>query len=439
MKPTVLLSISGYLLCTCTASGVDVSEERLARLEQQFSEVLDLAKIQQDRIASLENELAEMRRTADERQSELTELRTDVEDSLTPLPPTSSGESPIVMSGEVGIEFFSGERNAQFPNDEFMVGEARVFLDAIVAPNIYFSSTVELFRRESDNSDVEVGEAFVDLEHFLRLDDFDGIGTLRVGRFQIPFGHEYLNRYVFGNPLVSHSVADVMGIDEGIELFGEAGPWGYTLAAMNGGKSSLRDFDAEKALVGRLEYKKGDRFLFGASFMNTGSISVSEDGETELWFGDTRFRSIGSTGTNEFDVGIGQLDLVYNWKGGGVKFAVGEARYRDDDPAGNNERDFSFYQLEWVQHFTSEVYGALRFSNVDVNGGYPLAGNGNPNYFIESGLLTESLSRFSIGLGYNPFGNVVTKIEYSKENGTPREGEEDRDTDQLSAELGVRF
>lgn len=418
------------------ATAEDMSHQ-LSALVEQNKELLALAQQQQRQIDELRSRLDGLDEAGQRQNLEINEIREEVVQATEYAPTTQpTAGSRFTLSGEAGIAFFAGQSNTEFANEEFRIGESRLFLEAEIARNTYLFTTIELFRRESGNSDVEVGEVFVDIENPFGLDN---LLTARVGRFQIPFGQEYLNRYVFENPLVSHSVADIMGIDEGLEIFGKANAFSYTLAVMNGGKSSLRDFDSGKAAVARFGYQPSENATFHASFMNTGDISVAGDGSTELWIGDTRFRSIGSAGTREFDVELGQLDGSYKWRGGVAKAAVGIARYQDDDPLGSNSRDLDFFQVEALQKLAPEIYGVLRYSEINVDGGYPIAGNGDPTKFIHSGILTEELQRLSLGLGYTPVESVIAKLEYSFEEGEHSDGTKRQNTDQFSAELGVRF
>ncbi|MEM9158318.1 MAG: hypothetical protein AAGB46_04655 [Verrucomicrobiota bacterium] len=440
MKQNTKRVILFLTLVSSSAFAADESvSARLTALMEQNQRLLSLAQEQQQQIDELRSRLNSLDE-ADQRQKlEINEIRDDVATVADSGPASSTHSNRFRLSGEVGLAYFSGEQNGQFANEEFRVGESRVFLEAEVARDTYLFTAIELFRRESGNSDVEVGEVFVDFENVFGLNLDDGLATARVGRFQIPFGQEYLNRYVFENPMVSHSVADIMGIDEGVQVFGEADGFSYALAIMNGGAPSLRDFDSSKALVARMGYQPAEKVNFHASFMNTGDINVAGDGATELWIGDTRFRSIGSAGTSEFDVELFQLDGSFGWRGGIVKTAIGSARYEDNDPLGSNLRDIDFFQVEALQNLTPELYAVLRYSQLEADGGYLIAGNGDPAIFIGSGILTEELERLSLGLGYLPAENVIAKLEYSFEEGSQSDGSEREDTDQLSAELGVRF
>jgi hypothetical protein len=71
---------------------------------------------------------------------------------------------------------------------------------------------------EENDLSLRFGELYLDCEDVSRLWGQDRMLNLRVGRFYIPFGEEYLDRFAIDNPLISHSVSDLWGEDNGVEL-----------------------------------------------------------------------------------------------------------------------------------------------------------------------------------------------------------------------------
>jgi hypothetical protein len=104
-----------------------------------------------------------------------------------------------------------------------------------------------------------------------------GAWGFRPSRFDIPFGEEYLYRDAIDNPLVSHSVSDMWGIDEGAELYGSRGHIDYVLAVQNGGHPSLKDGDQDKAVVARVGVEPRTGLRFSLSGMRTGDIDPVDD------------------------------------------------------------------------------------------------------------------------------------------------------------------
>src|SRR6185503_10565035 len=107
--------------------------------------------------------------------------------------------------------------------------------------HVYFFSELNIVTREDDDFRLQAGEVYVDFENLSRWWNRDGQLNLRAGRFDIPFGEEYLTRDAIDNPLISHSITDLWGVDEGLELYGEIAGVQYVAALQNGGHPALRD------------------------------------------------------------------------------------------------------------------------------------------------------------------------------------------------------
>ena len=81
--------------------------------------------------------------------------------------------------------------------------------------------------------------------------------NVRAGRIDVPFGEEYLMRDAIDNPLISHSLPDIWGVDEGIELYGAAGKFSYVVAVQNGGIPATRDFTSPPGRLAHLASAAG--------------------------------------------------------------------------------------------------------------------------------------------------------------------------------------
>ena len=68
------------------------------------------------------------------------------------------------------------------------------------------------------------------------------------------------------------------------------------VAVQNGGAPVARDFNGDKAVVGRLGYDPTRWLHLSVSAMRTGDLDVNDDFLSELWFGGGWFRSIGTPG-----------------------------------------------------------------------------------------------------------------------------------------------
>lgn len=357
-----------------------------------------------------------------------------------PLPSAAESGRQIRLSGEVGLGFFKTGADGTHPNSEFRVDDARIFIEAPVWQNVYFFGGLELTTRESDEY-FHVGELYLDVENLWSA-DHDHTLSLRAGRFNIPFGEEYQVRNVIDNPLVSHSLADIWGIDEGVQIYGRLGRVRYNLAVQNGGNPSLTDGHSDKAVVARLTLAATSRVTLSASAMRTGKLDAVGDFVSALWFANAFFRSIGPAATTQtFHTDLAEVDATYRWTTGHLQANAGWVSYDDDSTSADYSRHLSYYSIEGVQHLSANLFAAARYSAIDAPQGYPLAGEGNAGkYFYNPyGPLTKNLQRLSLGLGYQFAPPLVWKVEYSREDGRLVNGTKRNDEDMLSSILGIRF
>lgn len=398
-------------------------EERLKALEEQNQR--------------LQKELADQRQTIDALKTRLGEGPAPGSDP--------SGEDRggidfgrVHLSGEGGVGFFNTSNEGRYSNGDFRVDEAKLFLEAPLWEGTYLFGELDLVLRESNDEYFHLGELYVDFENVLRYWSEHNYLSLRAGRLDIPFGEEYLVRDAIDNPLISHSLTDFWGVDEGVELYGNALGFDYVLAVQNGGHPTLRDFDGDKSVAGRLGYSFGRRARVSFSGMRTGELDVEGDELSEMWIGNGFFRSIGPAATtSSFEATLFQIDTQFFWDSGHLKLAGGAYEFSDNDTASDNERDGFFYSAEAMQDIRGNIYAAARFSQILAGEGLPVVGHGGfGRYFF--GPLTEDLWRLSIGLGYRWNDNLITKLEYAREEGELRNGL-DRSLNFLAAEIAFKF
>ena len=413
-------------------------EQRLLELEKENSLLQSQLRKQQELIDSLAGKVADIQEKA--------------ANEGTPEPPAateglnagSDMESHpafgnVHLSGEGGIAFFNTGSEGFAPHSEFRVDEARLFVEAPVWKEVYFYSEVDLATRENTDLNLELGELYLDCEDVSQLWGRDGQLNLRLGKFQIPFGEEYLTRYAADNPLISHSLSDVWGFDTGVELYGTAGRFSYVAAVQNGsGANGVQDFDGDKSVSARLGYDPTRWLHLSISGMRTGNLNVQKDKLSALWFGGGFFRSIGSPATTTFNANLAEFDAAVHWKSGHVSAFGGYARYDDNDPAANNRRNLYYYSVEGMQELYPKLYAAARFSQIIAADGYPIVGYGNfGDYFFNE--MSTRLWRLSLGVGYQFSDRLVTKLEYSFERGSEQGGGSRNHEDFLGAETTFQF
>lgn len=377
-------------------------------------------------------------------QRQIDELRARldrIDEPAAPPAATAGSGREIRLSAEVGIGYFDSGRDGAQPNAEFRVDDARIFLEAPVWKNVYFFGALEIATREINDEFFHTGELYLDVENLWSAGRHYTL-SLRAGRLNLPFGEEYLVRNVMDNPLVSHSLADIWGIDEGVQIYGNLGAVRYNLAVQNGGHKTLRDFDSDKAVVARLAWDPFPQLSLSASAMRTGDLTVAGDALSEVWFANAFFRALGSAATTTtFSAELVELDAAWRWEGGHLKAATGRVNFDDNSTAGDYSRDLTYHSLEARQRLTGGLYAAARYSMIDAPRGYPLAGQGSPGKYFYNPVapLTEELRRLSLGLGYRFGPPLVWKVEYSRETGRLVNGTKRTDADMLSSLLGVRF
>ena len=359
-------------------------------------------------------------------------------------PDAGAPERPLAqeirLSAEAGLAFFRTGPAGQFPNSEFRVDDAKVFLEAPVWRRTYFFGEFDITTREAGDEAFHAGELYLDFEDVPTPWAPEHLLNLRLGRFYIPFGEEYQVRNVMDNPLISHSIADPWGVDEGIEAYGGVGGLHYVVAVQNGGDKALHDGLPDKAVAARVGYDPARWLHLSASAMRTGDLSASGDGTSALWFGGGFFRALGAAATTQrFHASLAELDATVRWKEGRLDTAFGGARFGDSDRTADDTRHLSYYQVGAMQQLGGGFFVAARYSRLRAPGGYPLVGQGDFGTYFFRSPLTEQLERRSIGMGYRFGPPLVWKAEYNIESGRLSTGAPRDREDLLATEIGLRF
>jgi hypothetical protein len=394
---------------------------------------------QQTIIVALTNEMAEIRRSNVERDRSLDRIAQNVRDTdVAPALNKEGGFGNVRISGEGGVGFFETGSQGAFPHAEFRVDEAKLFIDAAVWKDVYAFAEINLAERETSDVYPQLGEAYVDFENISQLWKRDGQLNIRVGRVDIPFGEEYLQRDAIDNPLISHSLADFWGVDEGIKAYGAIDKFSYVAAVLNGGVPDTADFHADKSFAGRLSYDPCSRWHFSASAMRTGELDVKKDVLSATWFGNGWLRSLGSPATTQFHADMVEGDITFRLPHGHISAFGGCVFYGDNDPVGNNHRDVYYYSIEAVHDVTRKFYAGAKFSQIFARNGFPIVGNGAMGHYL-FGPLTDDIWRLSLGVGYRWNRHLVLKTEYTLERGKETGGGKRDHEDMFAAEAAFGF
>lgn len=359
--------------------------------------------------------------------------------AVTETAPAKNGFSlgKVHLGGEGGVAFFDTGREGFASHPDFRVDEARLFVDAPIWNEVYFHSDIDLATRENNNTELQLGELYLDFEDASQLWGKDNQLNVRAGRIFTPFGEEYLTRYAMENPLISHSLPDLWAIAPGLELYGNFGKFSYVTAVQDSsGANGVQDFESDKSFSGRVAYDLDPHWHFSLSAMRTGNINADPNAISAMWFGNGFFQSLGSPATTHFQANLVEGDLTARWHNGHVSTFGGVARYSDNDPNANNDRNIFFYSVEGVQNLTKKFYLATRFSEILAQQGIPVMGFGNGSYFNS---LATQLWRLSLGLGYRFSDHLEIKAEYSFERGNEADGSTRNHEDFFGTEAAFQF
>ena len=403
--------------------------------------------------AAVQKELRDLKEQLKQQQAVIDELTRKVGELQTKQSPAPGTEEQpakkswlpdlgkLHISGEGGVAFFNTGSEGPFPNKEFRVDEAKLFFETPLWNDIYFFTEVNVVTREEPDTYMRIGELYLDFENLGRWFNRDRWLNVRAGRFDIPFGEEYQTRDAIDNPLVSHSVSDLWGVDEGIELYGAIGKFNYVFAVQNGGHPSLHDYDGDKAIVGRLCYDPEKWLHISVSGMRTGDLDVNGDEFSEMWLGNAFIRALGNPATTTtFHAELFEGDVQFNLPRGHFRAAGGYIHSDDNDSSGaDNERDVYYYYAEGVFNITPKFYAAARFSQIFAEDGYPLLGDSGHwmEYFINE--LSTELSRLSIGVGYRPTPNFLIKTDFTYNTGETVTGESRNHENFFGVEAAFKF
>ncbi|MFO1478269.1 MAG: hypothetical protein U1F98_16670 [Verrucomicrobiota bacterium] len=421
-RPAVWLVAAAVLAVPFSGLGAAdgaVPDARLELLEQQNRDLQEQLRRQQEMISSLSNAVAEIRKS---------------EVSVAPGPaapgPSQAGEmassglhfGKLRFSGEGAVAFFDSQSEGAYPNGTFRADEFRLFVDAQVLEDVYVFAELDLTTREESGFSAQAGEIYLDAENLSKLWGQDGQLNLRVGQFYIPFGEEYQERYAIDDPLITHSISDLWGVDEGVELYGAVGRMSYVVAVQNGGVPVTQDLTQDKSVSGRIGYDPAKWLHLSVSGMRTGDLSAQGDVLSAMWFGNGWFRSLGSSNATTFHCDLVEGDVQFKFPHTAIKAFGGWIYYDDNDPAADNHRNVYYYCVEGVQDLIGPFYAATRFSQSFGKGGFPIVGNAPRSEYL-FGPLTDNLWCWSFGLGYRWDHHLVVKVEYAVEQGSEAGGE----------------
>src|SRR5476649_2722245 len=141
-----ILLASWAVACAQGAEPVDPPVRELAEQNRRLQEQL---REQQRLIEGLNSRLGDMLKASERQEQELKSLQARADNPVAEAPPPARSAGEVRISGEAALGFFRTGSAGQFPNSEFRVDEAKVFVEAPVWKNTYFFGGLDLVTREA--------------------------------------------------------------------------------------------------------------------------------------------------------------------------------------------------------------------------------------------------------------------------------------------------
>ena len=302
-------------------------------------------------------------------------------------------------------------------NGSFLVKEATLFFDAEVWERVFLFSEVWLARYQYGNG-FSLGEFYLQFTDLLQRDGGDSL-ALKAGRFEIPFGEEYLRWDANETPLITFTAADPYGTDRGVQLYGSLGELHWITAVSNGSSGSGPDDSAGKSLCAKAYGEPIPDLYLSASVLGTGSTEVSAlriSGSSITPVGAGGTSSAGTSPNDEVEALCWELDArIASSRAASLNLQLGQARIDDEDDA--FDRDVLWFLVEPGIRLSDELELVLRWSEVgtyDDDEGYRFAGKilADGEAF---GFDTSVLRRVSAGLRWTFNPHLAVKLEAGKD------------------------
>lgn len=304
----------------------------------------------------------------------------------------------------------------------FEIKESSLFVEAEVWEDIALFWEIQANRLGKDDQLlIRTGEIYAHFRN-LELGDLPVFGV-KAGRFDIPFGEEYLWQDSIDNPLITNSAPYPYGWDEGVLIYSEFKGVNWILAVTDGTDARSSEENSDKAVNIKLYGNPLDSLYLSGSFMYNGNASKSA-----IEFGGSHFRpvgashqsSLGSSSSDEVESGLVEFDAKYSFHSssfdGYIAASLGGATQDDSNPS--FDRDFFWYSIEPFVSYHNTWYAVARYSEIgtyDDDEGYHFDGKTFAGGNSAFGYDTRRFRRLALGLGWTPNPNVRAKLEIGQD------------------------
>ncbi len=295
----------------------------------------------------------------------------------------------------------------------FLVREASLFLDADVWERTTLFTEIWVTRYLYGDP-FSLGELYLRFSGLLAAGEGPGLGV-KVGRFEIPFGEDYLRWDATETPFIAFSAPDPYGIDEGVELYGALGPLRWIAAVTNGAGGSGSDDGPAKQVAAKLHGEPcGDLYL-SASALSTGSTEKTAlrlSGSALEPVGTDAPSTAGTSPSDEVSSVCWELDAwIARERRASLRLQLGRAHVNDESNA--FDRELTWIQAEPALRLREDLELVLRYSAIgtyDDDEGYRF--EGKPIADGETlGYDTSVLKRLAAALRWRANPYLAAKVE----------------------------
>lgn len=382
------------------------------------------------------------------------------------------------FSGSADLNYLQGDGNDEYglyQESSTQIYDARVFLDAnlgsdarvgdvVVYRDAGFTFEWNIVRLGYAQNNI--GDLYGDLRGLLGREWLN----MEIGRFQIPYGENYL-RFGRGrpdDPFIALTASPPWFWDEGVKLWGKTpdGHFGYVASVTDGEGGLNRERNDSKQVTLKLTWDPSEWLHLSASALRSGTLG-SDDSPAfaSLWLGEAIPAAFGSdTSVPSFDHGeeiapgpnklrgvvVVGGDAIFHFPDTRLWLAAGNASIDSHGPS-VYDRDLLYWlaeltlQLRMISPALAPMYLALRANGLgtyDNDEGYLL----DFRYEDTLGYNMRALDAYSVALGLPLGERIVLKAQYALQNVALVHGIDDEevlengdDANFFGMEIGVRF
>lgn len=343
---------------------------------------------------------------------------------------TKKAASMIKMSGRFAAGYFDSQKAGSFSDGTWAAPDAKLRFD--IQPDKI--NTIVMRGSFNNGKFNEVDYLYVDSVGFLPfLEDKPFTLSSRLGKFKLDYGEETWSDNPVESTLISNSIGNATGVDEGWQLFGTVGKEKkikYS-ASVSNGTDSTGDNNPSKAFAGKIGVTPFDPIYLSASYYNSGDLETDKSA-----YKIAGLNSVGK-GVTDWKRSMWEVDARIDlWKGtkpldppaynDSKVFVRGAYGQFSDELTGGSDRDGDYGFVEGTWNICPKFYTSGRWSVVDLDSGTASL----------QGAVAEWAQRWSLGGGFRLTDAAIIKAEYSW---NVEDDDHEVDNDQVATVLSMSF